>query len=320
MTQTTKRLLSIQSHVVHGYVGNKCATFPLQYNGWHVDAINTVQFSNHPGYKSFTGYKCKTQEICDILKNGLIDSLAVDYDVILTGYFGDSNSLKEICNIISQEVESLKTKWVIDPVLGDEGRLYVSDDTIDVYKNILKSYPVFLVTPNQFEFELLTGSKVESLESLRHNVAQFYKLYPQVQNLVITSISFNDTPGSKGITAFSQNKSNTIHCYDIPMLPAKFNGSGDLFTALLIDRLIRKSNGTLEKDNSTLSETAFFIECIGYALTLVHKVLSLTLEITLKENNSTEDGYMYVKDLKIIESRHLFEYETLPLITKPYEI
>lgn len=43
------RVLSAQSHVVHGYVGNKCATFALQTHGIEVDSINTVQFSNNTG-------------------------------------------------------------------------------------------------------------------------------------------------------------------------------------------------------------------------------------------------------------------------------
>lgn len=55
MEGTGNRVLSIQSHVVSGYVGNKSATFPLQLLGFEVDAINTVQFSNHTGYGHWKG-------------------------------------------------------------------------------------------------------------------------------------------------------------------------------------------------------------------------------------------------------------------------
>jgi pyridoxine kinase len=41
--ERTRRVLSVQSHVVSGYVGNKSATFPLQLLGFEVDAINSVQ-------------------------------------------------------------------------------------------------------------------------------------------------------------------------------------------------------------------------------------------------------------------------------------
>ena len=51
MADSPERILSIQSHVVSGYVGNKSATFPLQLLGFETDCINSVQFSNHTGYK-----------------------------------------------------------------------------------------------------------------------------------------------------------------------------------------------------------------------------------------------------------------------------
>jgi hypothetical protein len=47
------RVLSIQSHTVHGYVGNKAAVLPLQLLGFDVDPINSVQFSNHTGTVTF---------------------------------------------------------------------------------------------------------------------------------------------------------------------------------------------------------------------------------------------------------------------------
>ena len=50
-----RKVLSIQSHVVSGYVGNKAAVFPLQLLGLDVDFINSVQFSNHTGYPSLAG-------------------------------------------------------------------------------------------------------------------------------------------------------------------------------------------------------------------------------------------------------------------------
>ena len=49
MNDLGARILSIQSHVVHGYVGNKCAAFPIQLLGHELDTINSVQFSNHTG-------------------------------------------------------------------------------------------------------------------------------------------------------------------------------------------------------------------------------------------------------------------------------
>jgi pyridoxine kinase len=62
-----RRVLAIQSHVVHGYVGNKSSTFPLQLLGLHVDPINTCQFSNHTRYPSFAGDKISQEQLISLV-------------------------------------------------------------------------------------------------------------------------------------------------------------------------------------------------------------------------------------------------------------
>ena len=64
-----RRILSIQSHVVSGYVGNKSATFPLQLLGFEVDAINSVQFSNHTGYaKGIKGQVLNDSQLQELIE------------------------------------------------------------------------------------------------------------------------------------------------------------------------------------------------------------------------------------------------------------
>ena len=117
------RVLSIQSHVVHGYVGNKSASFPLQLLGYEVDAINTVQLSNHTStvsylinqttkplitklvtleYPSFTGHKLSGDQIIDLI-NGLdANGILSTYSHLLVGYIGQSSSLEIIREIIKK--------------------------------------------------------------------------------------------------------------------------------------------------------------------------------------------------------------------------
>jgi pyridoxine kinase len=78
------RVLSIQSHVVHGYVGNKSASFPLQLLGFDVDPINSVQFSNHTGYKSFKGQRLNGNELWELVE-GLDANDLLHYSHLLTG-------------------------------------------------------------------------------------------------------------------------------------------------------------------------------------------------------------------------------------------
>ena len=145
---STRQILSIQSHVVHGYVGNKAATFPLQYRGWNVDALNTVQFSNHPGYGKFTGFRELKAEMYQIIESGLINGLHLNYDVILTGYLPSVHSLKSICELINNICKQKNTPWILDPVLGDNGKLYVDMECVNIYKKLLSQCSIYLTVPN----------------------------------------------------------------------------------------------------------------------------------------------------------------------------
>lgn len=93
------RVLSIQSHVVHGYVGNKCAVLPLNRFGFDVDAINSVQFSNHTGYPSFEG-SVVTGEDLKALLHGLEINGLHSYSYLLTGYIGSLSLLEAIVDVV----------------------------------------------------------------------------------------------------------------------------------------------------------------------------------------------------------------------------
>ncbi|WVW84075.1 pyridoxal kinase [Kwoniella bestiolae CBS 10118] len=147
------RVLSIQSHVVSGYVGNRAATFPLQTLGYDVDVVNTVQFSNHTGLST----------------NGL-----VSHSRILTGYVPGAEALK----VVAEQIKKMKemnsgTVYVLDPVMGDMGTgLYVSKDVVPIYKDMLQIASI--ITPNQFEVELLSGISIDSMQTLHTALRQLH--------------------------------------------------------------------------------------------------------------------------------------------------
>ena len=104
------KVLSIQSHVVHGYVGNRAATFPLQLLGYDVDVVNTVQFSNHTGYKTTAGTKTSPDEL-DRIFSGLTNNNLDTYDRILTGYIPGADALR----VVEKAVTRLKpTLYLLD--------------------------------------------------------------------------------------------------------------------------------------------------------------------------------------------------------------
>ncbi len=97
------RVLSIQSTVVHGYVGNKAAMFPLQLHGLDVDPLNSVQLSNHTGYKYCTGQKFDGAQCREIMQ-GLKKNGLMKYQYVLSGYMGSLSFLEAVV----EQIEELK--------------------------------------------------------------------------------------------------------------------------------------------------------------------------------------------------------------------
>lgn len=305
--ERTRRVLSVQSHVVHGYVGNKAATFPLQYRGWDVDALNTVQFSNHPGYGSFTGFRSKPGDIDDILQKGLLDGLEMKYDAVMTGYLPCVESLK----IAGQRVGAMRRlsphiKWILDPVMGDNGKLYVAEEIVPVYKDILQNNDIFLVTPNQFEMETLTGVKIGSLPALWASFERFHQRYPRVEKIVVTSLEF---PAAQDLSerciysaCFDTNPdSGKIDYFKVPRIDAHFSGSGDLFNALLLDLMLPVNDAT-----PTDLPTALWT-----VLLLVDKILRRTLTLSLIQEATTHCSVV-INDLKLIQCTKLLDSSYKP--------
>lgn len=147
----TQRVLSIQSHTVHGFVGNKAATFPLQCLGFNVDAINTISLSNHPDYTG--GCKGKSLNAEDVLAivDGLDANDLLKYDLIITGYTRSLEVALETATAVKRVMAANpRAIYVLDPVLGDDGKFYVPSELSDFFR--LELLPLAVaITPNHFE-------------------------------------------------------------------------------------------------------------------------------------------------------------------------
>ncbi|KAK6203370.1 Ribokinase-like protein [Scheffersomyces amazonensis] len=311
-----KNILSISSHVVHGYVGNRATVFPLQYYGWDVDAVNTTNFSNHPGYGTFEG-KPSTAELVGDIFQGLKDILDLhdNYDMILTGYTPGDQVLEVIYEQVlsifksdkdndSDSLTSSKKKpiWIVDPVLGDNGRLYVSEKVIPVYKKIFSSGYVGLTSPNQFEFEILSDTKISDWNSVKQGLENFYKLY-RVPNVVISSVIVEDKMYSVGYSRPNPEDKATVFYFPIDQISCNFNGCGDLFTALLAN--------SFYENGCKLNPVA-----LGEVVVKLNLILQHSYE--QEQQVTGQDIIKVVKDIRIISSRHyLLQDKTHdPLIAK----
>lgn len=244
------RVLSIQSHVVSGYVGNKSACFPLQVLGFEVDTINSVQFSNHTGYKFIKGQILNSDELDDLYR-GLAANNINRYSHLLTGYVGSVSFLKKIAELIK---DLKKTNpgliYVCDPVLGDEGKMYVPKELVPIYKEEIVP-EADVLTPNDFEVELLTGIKV-------HNDEDAIKALDTILGLgvKIAIISSAILPGSKALYSYVSREiegRKETYKVEIPRLDEHFIGTGDLFASLMLAWLVKDPlKLALEKTISTM--------------------------------------------------------------------
>lgn len=206
------RVLAIASHVVYGYVGNKMATFVMQCLGCDVSAINTVNYSNHTAYKQVKGTKTSAEQIHDLYE-GLKQSNLNNFDVLLSGYMPNAEDVQEVGRIGRDLKFNATTKpgsffWVLDPVMGDEGKLYIPEDEVPQYKYLLGEAD--LILPNQFEAELLSDTQITDLTSLAAAIKVLHRTY-LVPHVIITSLRLspeNRTISKSASRASSKNPSS----------------------------------------------------------------------------------------------------------------
>lgn len=229
-------ILSIQSHVAYGYVGNKAAVYPLQAMGYDVWPVHTVQFSNHTGYGHWQGDVFSGQHIQQVVMGMEELGLPAQCDAILSGYLGN----EAIGQIIGETVVRWKSKnpdllYACDPVMGDVGRgIFVKPEIVDFFK---KSMLADVVTPNHFEAELLCGFSITTLEDAKTAACLLHE--KRIPIVVITSLQVDETPKGQLVVFLSHNgKTKWVETpyFEFPILP---NGTGDLFSALFVGFYLR---------------------------------------------------------------------------------
>ncbi|KAL8825303.1 MAG: hypothetical protein Q9191_004499 [Dirinaria sp. TL-2023a] len=216
------------------------AAFVMQALGCDVAALNTVHFSNHTGYKQFKGTKASTEDILEIY-NGLKQSYLTDFDMMLSGYAPSAEAVDAIGSIGRDLKLKASTKtgsffWVLDPVMGDEGRLYVSDAVVPAYKALLRDAD--LILPNQFEAELLSGTTIDSLKTLGEAITKLHKTH-RLPHIVVTSVRFDPSSPTISVVGSTMRADGSPRLFkvDVPAIDCFFSGTGDMFAALILVHL-----------------------------------------------------------------------------------
>lgn len=232
-------LLSIQSHVAYGHVGNSAAVFPLQRIGVEVWPIHTVQFSNHPGYGEWEGAVFDPHNIRDVVEGIEKRNVLGECDGVISGYVGVPETGAAILDAVAL-VKSANpaASYCCDPVVGDVDRgIYVRDGVPEFIKT--QAVPAAdLVTPNQFELEFLTGKEVRTLAQAYSAIDALHELGPRT--VLVTSVHIDDTPAE----CVDLLVSDELGRYRLrtPLLPVKVNGAGDLIAALFFAHYLREGS------------------------------------------------------------------------------
>ena len=229
-------ILSIQSWVAYGHVGNASAVFPLQRLGAEVWAVNTVQFSNHTGYGAWRGSVFGAELIQELVE-GIAERGALAHcDALLSGYMGAAEIGEAIL------AASARTKaanpfamYCCDPVIGDVGRgIFVRPGIPEFMRD--RALPAAdIVTPNQFELEWLTGRGVTTLVEAKQAVAALQARGPRC--VLVTSLRTKDTPADE--IDLLAGEGGGFWRVRTPLLPISVNGAGDAIAALFLFHRLR---------------------------------------------------------------------------------
>ena len=298
-------ILSIQSHVVYGYAGNTAAVFPMQRLGREVWAVNTVEFSNHTGYGSWKGEVLSGELIRDLVM-GLEDrGVLPQCEAVLSGYLGDAAIGRTIIDtVLRVRAASSHALYCCDPVMGDVGRgFYVKPDIPDLFKTELLPL-ADIITPNQFELEVLTGIDTGTIDNVRRAIDLLHEKGPRV--VLVTSFRCKDeNNGQIGMLASGESGIYSICTPELPI--GNMSGSGDITASVFLSRYLETGgaagSGDIKKTLELCTASVYgILEASWRAYTVkTGQAASLPMELRIIQSQKELDSpshYFEARKLK----------------------
>jgi len=229
-------ILSIQSHVAYGHVGNSAAVFPLQRLGCEVWPIHTVQFSNHTGYGAWKGRVFEAGVIREVVEGIAERGALPTCDGVLSGYMGSAETGAAILDAAAAvKAANPRALYCCDPVIGDVGRGVFVRPGIPEFMRDAAVPAADIVTPNQFELDYLAGRASLTLADARAAVDVVHALGPRA--VLVTSLHTEETP-SDAIDLLASDRSGKFRLRT-PKLDISVNGAGDAIAALFFFHYLR---------------------------------------------------------------------------------
>ncbi|HEU0104394.1 MAG TPA: pyridoxal kinase PdxY [Mycobacteriales bacterium] len=232
-------VLSVQSHVAYGHVGNSSAVFALQRLGVEVWPVHTVQFSNHTGYGQWRGRVFDGPAIDEVVQGIADRGVLGSCDAVLSGYLGSADIGHAVVGAVAAvRAANPRAAYCCDPVIGDVGRgVFVRPGILELLRDV--AVPVAdVVTPNHFELDVLAGTSTRSLPAVKDAVAAVQQLGPSV--VLTTSLVVDDTPpDAVDLLASAGGRHVRVRT---PRLGLEVNGAGDAVAALFFAHWLRSGS------------------------------------------------------------------------------
>ncbi len=226
-------VLSVQSRVAYGHVGNAASVFPLQRLGIEAWALDTVAFSNHTGHGQWRGAAVPASVLADLFAGIAALGVLPHIDAVLSGYLGDAATGPVLLDIVAQvRAANPSALFCCDPVIGDvDTGSYVTEGIAEFFRDRMIAL-ADIVTPNRFELEFLTGADIASLADAAAAAAALRARGPGI--VLVTSLDAE--PDRMTMLASGPDGVWTV---ETPRLPVMLNGCGDVTAALFLAHLLR---------------------------------------------------------------------------------
>ena len=245
-------LLSIQSSVAFGHVGNSAAVFPLQRLGIEAWAVNTVHFSNHTGYGAWRGPLLSAEDLREVIRGVEERGALARVAAVLSGYQGAEEVGQVVLDTVARARELHPgAVYCCDPVMGDVGRGMFVRPGIPEFMRDRVVPQADVITPNHFELDFLAGTTTRTLPELLDAVDAVRERGPST--VLVTSVLTDQTPeDSVDLVAVDDSGAWTTRT---PLLPISPNGCGDVTAAVFLAHLLTTGSPQLALERVT--STAF---------------------------------------------------------------
>ncbi len=229
-------VLSVQSRVAYGHVGNAASVFALQRLGIEAWALDTVAFSNHTGHGKWRGAAVPAAMVAELFEGIAALGVLPQIDAVLSGYLGDAATGPVLLDIVERvRAANPRALFCVDPVIGDvDTGSYVTDGIAEFFRDRALAL-ADIVTPNHFELEYLTGAPVASLADAAAAAAMLRARGPRI--VLVTSL--DAAPGGSDHVTMLAGGAEGSWAVETPRLPVTLNGCGDVTAALFLAHLLR---------------------------------------------------------------------------------